>query len=154
MNEVEIKTRKKRQANPDRIVLNKDSMETILRMVSQVEQAFGGMVKLGTKDIANFLIHSRGVDLDTGELAQIREKYFDEVRAAQWALDKLKQAKDAGRPLTLAEVLLQLQGPNTKRQSKERLSKRPPKTNSNSPNNAANFDSKKADSTNDEQLND
>lgn len=147
MSELEIKTRKKRQANPDRIVLNKDSMEIILKMVAQVEQAFGGMVKLGTKDIANFLISSRGTDLDTGELAQIREKFFDEVRAAQWPLNQLKQAKDAGQPLTLADVLSQLQVPNTKRHTRERASKRPRKV-------TPDIESNEADSSNDGQLND
>jgi hypothetical protein len=114
MESTETKIIKKRQINPDRIVLEGKSLEFVRRVADQIEQSFGGIIKLTNKEIANFLLQSRSDLLSAAELKAVKDKYFDDVRAAQWAVQKLKVAKDGGQSLTLADVFGQLQTPIVK----------------------------------------
>lgn len=124
MTDVEQKPKRKRQANPDRISLSKVALENLAKLESQVEKAFGGMVRLKNKELTNFLLEVRFSDLTNGELRLIRERYFDEVRAATLALQRLKQAKERGEELKLSEVLAQLQTPFVKEKSKPKTAPR------------------------------
>lgn len=124
----EEQPKKKRQINPDRIVLDGASVALIKSMQDQIENAFGGLVKLTVKEVANFVLQQRATEpLMLSELAAIRAKYFDDVQAAQWALQRLKAAKEAGQSLSLNEVLEQLQTPvvKEKRHPKARKVKTP-----------------------------
>lgn len=105
----EQKVIRKRQSNPDRIVLDAKSLELIKSISEQIDQSFGGIIKLSHKEIANFILESRAELLSGTELKAIKEIYFDDVRAAQWALAKLKAAKDKGESLTLTEILTKIQ---------------------------------------------
>lgn len=117
MNE-EQKPKRKRQANPDRIVLSKVALDNLAKLEAQIEKAFGGMVRLKNKDLTNFLLEVRFSELTNSEMKMIRERYFDEVKAAILALQKLKQAKERGEELKLSDVLAQLQTPFVKEKSK------------------------------------
>lgn len=114
------KTKRKRQANPDRITLGKVALEHLIRLENQIDKAFGGMIKLKNKELTNFLIEARSSDLTNAELKLIKERYFDEVRAAQWALQKLKAAKERGEELKLSAVLAELQTPFVKEKQKRK----------------------------------
>jgi hypothetical protein len=105
---------KKRQKHPDRIVLDKESVEVVESISAQINKAFGGMVKLSNKELTNFLVQSRSEKLSSSELKEIKDKYFDDVRAAQWAVQRLKQAKSGGENLSLNEVLQMLHSPISK----------------------------------------
>lgn len=111
MENIEVKPKRKRQINPDRIVLEQDTLAVVKRIANQIEKGFGGVIKLTNKEIANFLIQSRGDELSAAELTAIKDRYFDDVRAAQWAVNRLKMAKNAGQQITLAEILSELQMP-------------------------------------------
>lgn len=123
MEEIELKTKRKRQINPDRIVLESASVETVKTIASQIENTFGGIIKLTQKEMANFLLQSRKEPLTATELMAIKDKYFDDVQAAHWALQKLKAAKESGQELTLADVLGQLQTPLVKEKRKPKVPK-------------------------------
>ncbi len=120
MSEVLAKPRKKRQINPDRIVLSKESLNVVAILATQIEAAFGGVIRLGGKDIVNFLVQARCEEFTKEELEQIREKHFDEVRAAQWALARLNQAKESGETTTLMDILSQIQSPAVGRAHQKR----------------------------------
>lgn len=114
MTEINNKPKRKRKPITDRIVLNQASMEAVASMIDQVDQAFGGLVKLGTKDVVNYLVQNRSSTLTTSDLNHIRAQFFDEVRAAQWALKQVKEAKERGESLSLGEVLAQMSLPKAK----------------------------------------
>ena len=99
------------QTNPDRIVLDEETMTVAKRIAHQLDEAFSGIVKLKTKEIINFILQSRSHLFDKSELKAIREKHFDDVRAAQWALEQLQLAKGRGENLTLHDVLARIQTP-------------------------------------------
>jgi hypothetical protein len=115
------KPKRKRQVNPDRITLSKASLENLMKLETQIDKAFGGMVKLKNKDLTNFLVEARTSDLTNAELKLIKERYFDEVRAAQWALHKLKEAKERGEELKLSAILAQLQTPFVKEKQPRKM---------------------------------
>lgn len=100
-----------KRENPDRIVLDKESVELLAQISAQVEDAFGGVIKLTQKELANFVLQNRAQPLTQAELKGIKDQYFDDVRAAQWALQKLKMAKEEGRDLSLSEVMAMIQTP-------------------------------------------
>jgi len=116
--------KKKRQFNPDRIVLEAKSVELVKKISAQIELAFNGVIKLTNKEIANFLIQARSTELTANELRQMRELHFDEVRAAMWAVQKLKVAREKGEDTTLAQIIEQIQTPKTKRPSQPSKAKR------------------------------
>ncbi len=118
MPDVEQKPKRKRQANPDRITLSKTALDNLARLEMQVEKAFGGMVRLKNKELTNFLLEVRFSDLTNTELKIVRERYFDEVKAATLALQRLKQAKERGEQLKLSDVLAQIQTPFVKEKSR------------------------------------
>lgn len=108
--EKEVK-RRRRKANPDRIVLEPDVLATINRLQEQVGEAFGGLVRLTNREMVNFVLVARSQKLSSDELKRIREDHFDEVKAVQWALSKLKAAKDRGEDLNLSKIMSELETP-------------------------------------------
>lgn len=116
MNE-EQKPKRNRKANPDRITLSKEALQVLANMETQVERAFGGMVRLKNKELTNFILEARSTEFSSSELKMLKDKYFDEVRAATWALQKLKEAKERGESLKLKEILAQIQTPHVKEKS-------------------------------------
>lgn len=121
MTDQEQKPKRKRLANPDRITLSKTATESLQKLESQVEKAFGGMVRLKNKELTNFILEARISEFTNNELKLIKERYFDEVRAASWALQKLKEAKERGEELKLSALLAQLQTPFVKEKSKAKI---------------------------------
>ena len=113
----EQKPKRNRKANPDRITLSKEALQVLAAMEAQVEKAFGGMVRLKNKELTNFILEARSAELSSSELKMLKDKYFDEVRAATWALQKLKEAKERGESLKLKEILAQIQTPLVKEKS-------------------------------------
>lgn len=118
MENKEIKQRRKRQAHTDRILLDNESLEIVKRIADQVSGAFSGILKLTSKDIANFLLVKRSGPLSNSELNEIKNTFFNDLQAAQWAVDKLKEAKSAGLDLKLSDVLKKIQTPLVKEKSR------------------------------------
>ena len=113
-----------RRPNPDRIVIDPETVAIVNSISAQLTETFNGMVNLRMKEIVNFVLQQRGHLLNKGELRLIRKKYFDDVRAAQWALEKLQEAKGQGQNLTFADVLEKMQFPfQTQPKDNARLNK-------------------------------
>jgi len=115
--------KKKRVIHQDRIVLEEQTLVLITQIKAQIDKAFGGLIKLTSKEIANFVLQVRLNPLTQTELELIKEKYFDDVRAAKWALQKIKTAKSGGETLSLLEVVEMLQTPFAKKTRAPRLPK-------------------------------
>lgn len=116
-------TKKKRVIHQDRIVLEEQTLVLMAQIQTQIDKAFGGLIKLSNKEVANFVLQVRFNLLNQAELELIREKYFDDVRAAKWALQKLKNAKSGGEKLSLLDVVEMLQTPFAKKTRAPRMAK-------------------------------
>lgn len=117
----EIETRNQ---HPDRI---KVSPEVLSRLSLWNEEITGRLrgVKLTRSDLVNFLILNHEQALSSSELKELENRYFDEVKFAQWALEELKAARARGESLSLADILAQNRTPPTlKSEPKGRKSKK------------------------------
>jgi predicted RNA-binding protein len=99
----------------DRVSLGKEESEKLDRWLKQVQEAFGGVIKLNKADLVNFLVREHNESLSTRELKSLRAFHFDEVKFATWALSRLKEAKKNGVDLKYEDILrLQLSNDKVK----------------------------------------
>ncbi len=111
MEPIEQKPKRKRQINPDRIVLESESLSFINSIGAQIAEIFSGMVKLTNREIVNFILQTRAELLTRKELRQLKNKYIDEERAAKLALEKVKAGKERGETISFAEAYKQINTP-------------------------------------------
>jgi hypothetical protein len=118
--------KKKRRRNSfDRIVLSEETQTILAGLISEIAEATNGMVKLHGRELANFLIQTRCQSLSTDEVAQLRAKYFDEAKAANWMVSQIRSAKTRGEKVDLEELIkiIQMQSvdkkPRVNRSSKK-----------------------------------
>ena len=104
--------KRKRQKHSDRILLSPNALATLQDFDSQIEATFGQTVSVGHKDKITFFLGQRSSALTTGELAQIRALFFDEVKAVQLALKELKVARASGDRAKVDEVMKKLAAPH------------------------------------------
>lgn len=117
----EVKVKRAKRINPDRVMLDPEVLDLIKRMQEQIDKEFSGVLRLTNKDLTNFVLKERKDLLSKDELNRIRLEFFDEVRAARWTYERIKKAKAEGTSLSLNDVLGFLQTPrvNKKRTSKK-----------------------------------
>src|SRR5579872_4674889 len=107
----EVKIKRPKKTNPDRVMLDSEVVGLIKRMQEQIETEFSGVLRLTNKDLTNFILKERKDLLSRDELSRIRLEFFDEVRAARWTYERIKKAKAEGAALSLSDVLGFLQTP-------------------------------------------
>ena len=101
---------KKRRSNVgDRIVLTDATQAHLKRHCNEIAELTNGMVKIPLRDLANFLLQARSYPINATELLDLRQKYFDEVKALQWALSEMKQSRARGETVKLNEILKKVQ---------------------------------------------
>ncbi len=96
--------RERSNRHPDRIKIGPEALSRLNQFSEQASECLRG-VRLTRSDLVNFLILNRAENLSTEELKSLEEKYFDEVKFAQWAVEELKAAKIRGESISLATIL-------------------------------------------------
>jgi hypothetical protein len=99
---METEMKKKRDRHPDRIGLHPESMERLDKFRDELKQHIKG-VTLSRAEIANALLLFHPPSLSAEEIDRLREKYFDEVKYAQWVLRQMKEAKARGDNVSLSQ---------------------------------------------------
>ena len=133
----EVKKKRKRNAF-DRIVLNPESQAALTKLIAEVSEATNGLLKLQGREIANFLIQSRSQSLSAKEISEIRAKYFDDGKAANWMMNQIREARSNGESVDLEELFKKVRmhsvegNPRSERASKPRKTKTPEAPSSNS----------------------
>lgn len=124
----EVKKRRKRNAF-DRIVLSQESQNVLTKLIAEVSESSNGLLNLHGREIANFLIQSRSQSLTTKELAEIREKYFDDTKAANWMVNQIREARSQGESVDLETLIkkLRMQSVEKKQHSTKASKPRKPK---------------------------
>ena len=110
-NSLPIKSRKKRQLHHERSVLDEKSMQVLQTLQDQIHSSMNEVVKIDTRKLVNFLIQSRSQSLSLSDLKSLKEKYFDQVKALEWALLQAKEAKLNNSNLTISDILKKLETP-------------------------------------------
>lgn len=106
MEQVKKRTKKVSDIQPiERLSLRKEEQEKLEAWVQELNLKFEGMIRLTKSDLANFLIRHHPVQLSEDEILHIETEHFDEVRWLNWAVNKVREAKKQGVPLTLQQLL-------------------------------------------------
>ncbi len=113
-----------RNQHPDRIKISPEALSRLSLWNEEITGRLRG-VKLTRSDLVNFLILNHEQALSSSELKELENRYFDEVKFAQWALEELKAARARGESLSLADILVQNRtSPATKYEPKVRKGKK------------------------------
>lgn len=95
----------------ERTVLDSESINTIKKMMVQVEQELGDTVSVTQKTMVNFIIKSRSQVLSAQELEQLKAENYDLIKALKRATDEAIKAKQNGSEIQLNEVIKLIQTP-------------------------------------------
>lgn len=87
-----------------RIILNEENGKHLEGWIEQLRGSCPG-IRIKKQDLVSWLIQDKGARLSQADLKTVRERFFDEVELAQWALDQLRAAKQRNEKLTLAGLL-------------------------------------------------
>ncbi len=87
-----------------RIILDEANGRNLQGWIEQLRGSCPG-IRIKKQDLVSWSIHEKGERLSQSDLKAIRERFFDEVELAQWALEQLRAAKQRNEKLTLADVI-------------------------------------------------
>ncbi len=104
-----IEKKKRNPNNSERIVLAAETQRQLKRHAQQIEEDTDGIFSVPARELANFLLQVRSTALTETELLQLRERFFDKIKALKWATDQLQLAKARGEELDFAQVLKKIQ---------------------------------------------
>lgn len=121
--------KKPRQRHPDRIVLSPEAVGVLRSHTDAIDAKFGGMIRLGLRDLANYLLIKRADALSESEIEDLKRNHYDEVKALRWAIAKLKQSKSNGDAASTADIfkMIQSHGAGKARPLQRQRRKREPK---------------------------
>jgi len=114
-----------------RVILSDDNDKRLQEWLTQIRESCPG-IRIKKQDLVNWIIAERSARLSSADLKAVREKFFDEIELAQWALGQLKAAKDRNEKLTLADLVRN--GRTSSSESSVKVKKKsPPKIQSEAP---------------------
>jgi hypothetical protein len=87
-----------------RIILTEENGKRLQEWIDQLRESCPG-IRIKKQDLLNWLINQRESRLSSADLKALRERFFNEIELAQWALGQLKAAKGRNENLTLAELI-------------------------------------------------
>lgn len=97
-------SRVKRPRNPDRLVASPEVLTRLNEWLLFLEHKLKG-ISLTRNQLMNWIIMNRPHVLSNQEIKQIEEKFFNEVRFAEWALKELRAAQGRGEAIRLSDIV-------------------------------------------------
>jgi hypothetical protein len=89
----------------DRIILDPATVEIVERQIDIVRRKVGEIVTVSPKQMANFILQSRSIDLLDDEIDQIKVQFADKLKVLQTILERAKLAKREGRNHSIDEEI-------------------------------------------------
>ena len=105
LNQIEKQKTKPTNKN-DRMSLSKETSERIAGWLDEVNSLLPGY-RIGKSDLINWLISKKPEKLAEPELKELKEQFFDPLKAMKWATDQLKSAKSKGEQMDLSKLLVE-----------------------------------------------
>ncbi len=87
-----------------RFILNEENVKHLQGWIGQLQESCPG-IRIKKQDLVNWMVSEKGPRLSPADLKSIRERFFDEIELAQWALGQLKAAKERNEKLTLSDLI-------------------------------------------------
>lgn len=123
-------TKPKPKAIPTtRAVLSEDSVRKIESWLIQVTNVCPG-IRLKRQDLVNWLVTEKGEQLSPSDLKSVKDRFYDEIELAQWALSQLIAAKIRNERVSLNE-LIRGGGSSPGEPARRKIRKKPPSNSSN-----------------------
>jgi hypothetical protein len=89
----------------DRVILKPDERGKLDKWLGQLNDKYDGMVKFSKSDLANFLIRHSDDELSESQMKLLGVELYDEMRWINRAIEKVRQAKREGLPLSLEDLM-------------------------------------------------
>jgi hypothetical protein len=94
----------KKQPRRDRVTLDPVSTTRLNAWIDELRVKFKG-IKITRADLANFIISNHAETLTELETKGLRERYFDELEFARWAVNEIRKARVSGGTLSLTDLV-------------------------------------------------
>jgi len=114
-----------------RVILDGENVKHLQGWIEQLQESCPG-IRIKKQDLVNWMVSEKGPRLSSADLKTIRERFFDEIELAQWALGQLKAAKERNEKLTLAD-LIRAGKTNSLESPAKKKNKTPPKIQAEAP---------------------
>lgn len=115
--------KEKKQKHPDRITLPPSALEKLGRWIGLLQNRSAG-IKVTRSDLVTWLINSHSEHLSTSEIADLEEKFFDNLKYAKWAVKEIMEARTRGEILNLKLVGQEVKATNKQKQNDSGKSKK------------------------------
>ena len=110
------------RATQERVTISQEAGGRLDSWISELHTSING-IKLSKSDLVDWLIKSHSETLMPREVSSIKDRFFDDVAFAEWALHTLKEAKSRGDKLSLSDLFSGNAAPPLKPERRRRLSK-------------------------------
>lgn len=106
MDEVKKKEKPKRPVViQDRVTLTSASSDKLLKMIEQLNDKFKDLIEINKSDLVNYFLDKQPEILSRDHIEKLRAAFYDEVKFLSWALQKVKESKKLGTPLSLDDLM-------------------------------------------------
>jgi hypothetical protein len=110
-----------------RVVLNSESGICLQGWMDQLVETYPG-IHIKKQDLVNWLVSEKGGRLSPNDLKAVKDRFFDDIALAEWALRELKSARARNENLVLLD-LLKDNGPDPVRKIRRQKCKNEPPQN-------------------------
>jgi len=101
---METLTKPKTKVSPgQRVILSEESALQLGRWIEQVRESCPG-IRVKKQDLVSWLVSEKDT-LTPNDLKSIKERFYDEIELAEWALAQLKAAKARNEKVALSDLL-------------------------------------------------
>lgn len=87
----------------DRVALSHEAQLRLVCCMNELSRSLKGC-RISKGDLVNYIILSHPPTFSGKECDELREKHFDELRFAEWAVKQIKAAKSSGEAISLSSL--------------------------------------------------
>jgi hypothetical protein len=96
---------KRIKSSNNRVKLDPETLAVLAQHTKALEDRFGALVSMTTRQLANFLLQNRAGELTAQELNLIKTRYTDRVKVLQSILERARDARKEGRTYSIEEEI-------------------------------------------------
>ena len=87
-----------------RVMLTEENGKHLQEWIGQLGEFCPG-IRVNKQDIINWLVSTKGARLTAGDLKEVKDRFFDDIELAEWALQQLRAARARNEKLALADLV-------------------------------------------------
>ena len=100
-----VSTKPKAKTAPiNRVILSEETANVLDAWAGQMETFCPG-IRLKRQDLVAWLVSQKDKELSPSEQKSIKERFYDDIELATWALEQLKAAKARNEKVSLVDLI-------------------------------------------------